>query len=608
MTPFVRSSSSVISAANGTSVVVPAPASQQPGDIMIAAIACGNGPTVVPAGWIQILSDIDAGLTIVLYVYYKIVQPVETATYTWTLGGSAGFAAGILCMAGVSAVEAWGSSSNAVAPTCVAPGITPITSNSYLLGIFAQPSRTAYSALTPTGGTNVIDVHSSGGSAVSACLSTFYLLPTPPYTGIATAGESATADASADSVCASLLLTVESDYVSVVSVPTTRPGVTADYQVWLRSPAGSLLLTLDDWLSLSYGRIGNNVGGLQLTLPNRFDAKKNLSLADLFVEDSRIEVWRCFPGRSPYLDGQTQYFVRKVVADLNESGEQILTIEAPDSNYLLSGKSVLLVGDVDNFTQVTALASDGLLSLLYVLYVRSAQDLLPGNDISAYIGPTNNLSIAPVITKSFGFRRVIDVMREVADYSANAGTYLGFDMVATSPGVNPQLALQVFTQWRGSDHCSPQGYRPVTLDPDAGSLLSIELGTDWADEVTLVYVGGEGDGSRRLVSTRYDTSRIVASPFARRDLFKDARQDETVTAMNADGDSEVRAGRPRQVFTARVNQIPGCLWGLHYGFGDAVSVNYRNTRLQCRVDGFQTSLAQGKETIDLMLRQDPLLV
>jgi hypothetical protein len=77
--------------------------------------------------------------------------------------------------------------------------------------------------------------------------------------------------------------------------------------------------------------------------------------------------------------------------------------------------------------------------------------------------------------------------------------------------------------------------------------------------------------------------------------------------VQAEANAELRAGRPRRLFSATLLQTPGAAYGIHYGLGDIVSANYIATQFNCRLDSIHITVADGRETIQAALRADELI-
>ena len=343
-------------------------------------------------------------------------------------------------------------------------------------------------------------------------------------------------------------------------------------------------------LGLSYTRAVNTVGSLTLTLP------PSAPLAFL-QRDGRILVYRSLPGVPPALDMEAVWLIVGITRQLEESGEQVIVVKAVDAvdllrrrivAYAAGGSETVKTGNADDFIKQVVRENLG-------SGATDATRRLP----TSLFGVANNTSQAPSISKAFSRRNVLDVCRELADSSTQAGTYLAFDVVWSGAA----LELRTYTQWRGVDHRFPGGTNPVILSADTGSLLSVSYSLDYGDEVTYAYAGGQGEGEDRAVGTATDAVRATLSPFARIEQWVDARNTDDGATLVDEADAAVREGRPRIVFEGTVNaNAPGAMYGRDYGFGDVVTAQAFGVNVDCRIDAVSVEVTSESERVGIVAR------
>jgi len=161
-----RTGSSAVNV-TATSLVIPAPAGQVVGDVMLAVVSArGNPNFVAPAGWTLIRLDI-SGFTMRQGIWYKVVTASEPASYTWTWSGAQAAAGGIAEYGGVSTtnpVDAHSGlvSANATTKNIVAPSVTTTVAGDMIVGFFGDAQNT--SITPPAGMTERFDVVSNAGT------------------------------------------------------------------------------------------------------------------------------------------------------------------------------------------------------------------------------------------------------------------------------------------------------------------------------------------------------------------------------------------------------------------------------------------------------------
>jgi len=204
------------------------------------------------------------------------------------------------------------------------------------------------------------------------------------------------------------------------------------------------------------------------------------------------------------------------------------------------------------------------------------------------------------ITKAFAYRNVLTVLQEICETAQEKnGVWLGFDVVRTAPGT---FEFRTYTGQRGQNHGRASG-DPRLVGRQYGNLSAATFGTYHADERNNIIVGGQGEGEAREIVYRQNLSRIYASKWNQREYFKDSRDDDTTAALEADGDAALDEFRPRQVLTGTIHDTPGMQFGIHYWFGDVLSVEAFGYHVDCHVWSVRVRVDQdGGEQLDIRLR------
>ena len=371
----------------------------------------------------------------------------------------------------------------------------------------------------------------------------------------------------------------------------------ATYALWLRSPTGILIAPGVLFASLEWARAENTFGWLKADLLPDFDTR-------LLALDSRLEIHRTIGGRT-YNEGGTQYLLRWWRFAEDERGHEVIQIEAYDLNYLLSGPIVAYEASTDTVTNPYSTktgAADNLmkaivrenLGSLATVTARQLTELTVQAD----------LSLAPSTSKSFSRRRVLDVLQDLARDAFQQGTYLAFDLTANSSGTG--LTFATYTGQRGQNH-SAGGGQSLIVSKANGNLMTPELIYDHRNERTVVYCGGLGQGGGRVVVTAEDSARCEQSPFARRELWVDGRNTDNVAVLNADARSELQLARPMRTFTGRLIDTEGVRYGVHLGFGDVVTAEYRGASYDCHLARVHGKVIGKKETLEINLVSEALI-
>jgi len=203
------------------------------------------------------------------------------------------------------------------------------------------------------------------------------------------------------------------------------------------------------------------------------------------------------------------------------------------------------------------------------------------------------------ITKAFAYRNVLGTLQDICEVAQEKNNvWLGFDVVRTAAG---EFEFRTYTGQRGQDHGRASG-DPRLVGKQYGNLSQASFGTYHANERNAILVGGQGEEADRVTVTRTNATRISSSKWNRREYFKDSRDNETTAALEAEGDAALEEFRPRQILTGTLHDTPGMQYGIHYQFGDILSVEAFGYHVDCRVKSVRVKVDQdGGEQIDIKL-------
>ena len=368
----------------------------------------------------------------------------------------------------------------------------------------------------------------------------------------------------------------------------------ADYQVQLLDPYGTFLAQLDGFSSLDYARVVNDVGSLVIVIPSAYD--RYLFAGTDVRRDNRIDVSRRIGLGQFQRDMDTQWLVTKGNKILNERGERLTKITCVDLMQLLNRRIVAYNSGTSQASK-TAAADNVMKAIVRENMGSSATDT--ARDWTAYLTVEADFGLGQSISKAFSRRKVLQILKELANASYQAGTYIAFDIVATS---RTTMLFRTFAGQRGIDRRHPTGINPLILGPDFGNLANVDRGYDHTNEITYAYAGGQGEGASRIIGTSSDTTRIGGSPFGRIEGFVDARTTSDATQVQDEARSLVKSSVPLNTFSGKIVDTQSTIYGLHYGFGDIVTANFEGESINCYIDKIRVRVTQDGESVDSQLR------
>ena len=382
----------------------------------------------------------------------------------------------------------------------------------------------------------------------------------------------------------------------------------ADTHIRVTDASGNFLFETNAFLEignapgLRYVLSCGQVGALTVTLDPSFNP--------LLLKDGRIHVMRSVNGGPAQREGESCFLIRRW-----DFADDYTTITALHANDLMRRRHILyawyiglagtpggtnlqkgIIANVaadDAIKTLWAQNAGGSIDTTYRAYstVISLNDET-GADLSAYVTVQASVAAAPSIYKQIFWRNMLDVIQEIADTSFIAGTFLTTEIVAPTEST---LELRTYTVIRGVDRRFSTG-NGLLFTNQRGNLANGILINDATNEITFVQSLGAGPSTYyRYAGWSYDPVRILESPFARiEDVFdaNDAPNDATLTNTAA---GAMRSGRPAISAVGQLVETDQCLRGVHFNYGDLVTVQVQGIQYDMRLDQIDVTLSQGKE-------------
>lgn len=346
-------------------------------------------------------------------------------------------------------------------------------------------------------------------------------------------------------------------------------------------------------LSLVLNCSPGGVGVLEATLPLSFDPA-------LLLEDGRIGVWRSINGRPPYLDNGAIFLIRYL-----DFGPQSIFVRAEHASSLLDRRIIAYPAGSTYTTKAAAPADDQIKAFM-------DQQMLAGivgadrdgvetyADVSAYLTKQANLGQGASVAKSGARRRLLDVCTDLANASTTAGVYLTFEIYAAS---ETTLELRTYATQRGVDRRAGTA-NPVILSSLRGNLTDAHLVIDHTESASFIVAGGQGEEDARVIGTAFDAVRASGSPFGRNERFRDAVNVSTQASVDDEADTQLRAARPRIIFTGELVETPALTRGIDFDLGDIVTAEHPTSGQQfdVRIDMIREDIGPNGRKLGCGLR------
>lgn len=366
------------------------------------------------------------------------------------------------------------------------------------------------------------------------------------------------------------------------------------YYIDVATPQGVRIAQMDAFLALTYARRVNGYGVMTLDLDPNTDRS-------LFRLDGRLGIWRQPTDGGLGLEMDTVWLVRNTKRVRNANGEQRLRITAVSALELLSRRIVAYAAGSAQALKTATDADNLLKDFVDENLGASATDTARRWNTLMTIAADESLGTH--VDKACARRNLLTVCQEVADQAQQLGYPLYFDVICPTYGT---LEFHTWINQRGADRRASSD-NPLILSPEMGTVAESEYEEDYLNEGTYCYAGGDGLEALREIATASDTARIGASPFGRREIFRDARQGSTGDSLTAEASAALYAARPRRLYSGRLIETDQVRYGRDWRWGDRVTVQDFGESFDCEISAIKVKVADGAETIDAALRAEELI-
>ena len=286
------------------------------------------------------------------------------------------------------------------------------------------------------------------------------------------------------------------------------------YELWLDHWDGTRLTYIDDFVDLSYTRVMDGAGAINLALPSSFDDS-------LLQDDYKIEVWRALPGVPKRLENV--YMIRGWRRWTDDVGVDKTTVTGVDGNDILKRRICLAQNSWEyagsnDYGRKTDYAGN-----MVKQYMRDAMTKYVTGNIGGTVqreliasnfqvqADTNDGSLH---TENRACETLLDIANGITWRSTGRGFPIFWYVVPLSGAM---YELRTYTPLLGQDLTNE-----VTINPDL-AMGAASHERDAVDEFTAVFVrGGIISDFGRGFGPRYNSARWASTPFSYREVFVDA--------------------------------------------------------------------------------------
>lgn len=349
------------------------------------------------------------------------------------------------------------------------------------------------------------------------------------------------------------------------------------------------------------------VGALTVTLPPELNS--------MLRKDGRIHVMRSVNGAPARREGESCFLIRKW-----QYADDYTIVTALHANHLMWRRHSLWAAGTA-ISQVSGQADNNVANIWDVNFTNGAVatgirawDTTAGTadgtqvDISAYVTRPVFAFTTPTCQKYFPWMAIGDVLRDICDDSTLQGTYLTCEVVAPTEAT---LEFRAYVDQRGVDRRFGSG-NDLLFTEARGNLAGAVLTVDAINEITVAVAGGAGRDLLDISAPDYglsnrvasDTTRMAESVFGRIEGFADSGTATDLAMILGDANALVRSGRPVISATAELIETDQCIRGVHFDYGDVVTVEVQGIQYAMRLDVLDVQLRGGVESTKASMYYD----
>lgn len=356
----------------------------------------------------------------------------------------------------------------------------------------------------------------------------------------------------------------------------------AHYELWYCNPLGNRIANIANVGAFEYTLVSGDVGIASLKLPVQGKVWESVK------PDYRIHIYRQPTGGSLSLEFVA--FLQGFDWSTLASGQNRHTLQGESPDTLIKRRINAYnsedTGKGNHNSAYTANAIRGF--ALRNLF----GDAVTGRDLDG-----DNFSLAdaidrgPALRGSIAWDKLIDMCQNAQAASKAQNDEIFFGIVPVS---ETELQFQTYANQPGSDRTS------TVFSLEYGNLVEPVLSYDYSDIASYIYVGGKGEGASRDIEEVEDTERTGLSFWGRRERFRNATYVEIgdTDALNDVGQDELAKYRPKVKLTCRLIDMPTTRYGVEWGFGDKITINYQGIQANTIIRAVNVQVDEnGKEKI-----------
>lgn len=387
----------------------------------------------------------------------------------------------------------------------------------------------------------------------------------------------------------------------------------AKYEIFVCDNLGNIIapfnvVDFNLFIELSITRAVGEIGACYIRLSGGSNSAAVLTFMSrygMLKKDTILIIYRTV-GNQRTLLLDTVWFVRSIEQFREATGSFVIKMTAYDTNYLLASRiTSAQFGDKPETAYKDMTNSNIMFDLVRNNIgsnagVRRLTNFSEGRELSNYGYKINHYTNDKGMP--FAYANLLTALQELSQMTqvpvdineTLAPVY--FDTIATSSN---QYVFTQFPNQRGVDRRFIDGSnKSVLLSDTSSQLQDIRLIVDWQEEKTAVisvYQALLNNVPVISTATFLDKTRIANSPFSYREVLLQAKTSSV--AGEAEKFIKEPINYPVYAVYATVQDSPGFLFGIDWGYGDFVTINAFGSIVDVRINAISITVTNKSEQI-----------
>lgn len=333
------------------------------------------------------------------------------------------------------------------------------------------------------------------------------------------------------------------------------------YSIYFHDHAGEVQFLAQDWTRLEYHQRINSSWNHQITLEFGADSPRITKYRDI-QDDWMVRIFRIDPitlVRSLVYEG----FNTTIVDQVRANGNIIINLYGVGYTDLLR-RRLILPPDGETHNVKTGPAE----TVIKGFVGDSAVSPADSDRVLVGLGVETSSGAGKILTYEARYIILYSVCQTLAE-DGN----IDFGVIG-SPTVGEFIfkARQIWGEDRREDNLV--GNIPIIFSIDFDNMVIPILSLNSSAEQNFAYIGGSGPGVDRIIETAMNELAIARSPWGRKEVFVEARQQEDSQALITAGLAELNRRKKEQKLTFNIQQTIQSRWMRDWFLGDLVTAKY----------------------------------